>query len=556
MRITTVALFTSLALVGCRSGDQNTIDGNGSGGSDGSGSGTGTKIQDIQAAAMPVGTPVTLKGVVVTAVDLRSAQSTNGSFWVEEPEGGELSGIHVFHGTVSDVAALVPGDIVDISGGVKAEFALTSDTSGNTVTELEPPSKTAALTITKTGTGALPTPVAVDALMIGQLSTQAECRAAATTCATNVEWEKYEGVLIKVTSTGGGLTVFGTPKMVGSDATVLGFNTNGQFDVESEIAAFPTIASGDCLASVTGVLDYFFNYNLLPTQTSDVATGGAGCPAREQAAGSAIGLCGDTTDNDGNGFSDCGDLSCEVGSNAWLDPSNCSAGATTCGCSANEPVATGASKLNPASGTALTGPAILNSEIVTAVGGSGFWISDSATAAANKGVFVFQSATPTVTVGNTVSVQGIAGPFNLSKAAGAVALNELSNATVIGTPTGNTAVTPLSGQTAATLSGITSGAPFAGVLVTLDNIKVTVAPTMANHFQMTVVDKNGTTFTLDDGAFGSYSGATTAVGTCYSTVTGVMDMQTCATGSGTTCTQLRTLNPRSKADMTSGGNGC
>ena len=68
-------------------------------------------------------------------------------------------------------------------------------------------------------------------------------------------------------------------------------------------------------------------------------------PAAGSQRGASIGLCGDGIDNDGNGFTDCADLGCEVGSGAWIDPINCNAAATTCGCSMNLPVAEGANKV-------------------------------------------------------------------------------------------------------------------------------------------------------------------------------------------------------------------
>jgi hypothetical protein len=50
------------------------------------------------------------------------------------------------------------------------------------------------------------------------------------------------------------------------------------------------------------------------------------------------------------------------------------------------------------------------------------------------------------------------------------------------------------------------------------------------------------------GAFSKFTGATTAVGTCYTSLTGVMDLDTFDP-------QVRTINPRSVADMVV-GTGC
>src|SRR5207249_6515043 len=62
----------------------------------------GQKIQDVQNDMMAPGTPVTLKGVVVTAIDTFGAKT--GDIWVEEPEGGAFSGVHVYKADVNVVA--------------------------------------------------------------------------------------------------------------------------------------------------------------------------------------------------------------------------------------------------------------------------------------------------------------------------------------------------------------------------------------------------------------------------------------------------------------------
>ncbi len=561
MRIKTLALYASLGLsltAACRS-DSNSPDSgsgidSGSGGSNGSGSAGFKKIQDIQNDAMTPGTSVDIKGVIVTAIDTHSSQK--GNFWVEEPEGGENSGILVHHGTLTDVDALAIGDEVTITGGIKAEFALTGsggDTSGNTDTELEPASG-GTLTIKKTGTGTV-TPVDVDALMIGSLSTKAECAPPnATTCATNVAWEKYEGVLIKVTSTGGGGIIAGSVTIGKTANTQDRFNVTGQIDVESTLigdgtsgsnSGLPAFSSGDCLASVTGVLDYFFQYNLLPVTTADIATGGSTCPAREQAAGTTIGTCGDSADNDGNGFADCADLACEAGSGAWLGAS-CTTSDTTCGCSTNT---TAGASVSTANGETTNTPLILRNVVVTALAGpGGYWVADAAAGAANHGIFVFGSSSGLTVNENLATVQGIAGLFSRSTAAGAQKVSEVSNATAAA-GTGTSVATPLTGQTAATLTNLATGKQFAGVLVQLNNIKVTALPTVANHNQATVTDGT-TTFTMDDGAFLGYgSGASVpTTTTCYKTLTGVMDLQT--------ADQIRTINPRSALDMLAVGGNC
>ena len=206
MRLTSFLAISTLALVACRSDSNNNTDGNNGG--DGSGSnGASVTIQMVQNDAMPPGTPVTLRGVVVTAIDNFGGKM--GDIWVEEPEGGPFSGVHIFGAASTDVAGLAVGDLVDVTGAVKDEFALTGsggDTTGRTVTELKPASS-GSLKVTKTGTGTVPAPVVVDALMIGQMAdadTQGPLFSAA--------WEPYEGVLVTVNS----VSALGAPKSFGS----------------------------------------------------------------------------------------------------------------------------------------------------------------------------------------------------------------------------------------------------------------------------------------------------------------------------------------------------
>ena len=154
----------------------------------------GQHIQDVQNDTMTPGTPVALSGVIVTAIDGFGAKT--GDIWVEEPGGGPFSGVHVFGAPLDQVSALALGDIVDIAGAEKDEFAymgnmgVGGDTSGRSVTELKPVTG-GMMTVTKTGTGTVPAPEMVDALAIGQKATQAE---------RDAEWEKWEGVLITVTN--------------------------------------------------------------------------------------------------------------------------------------------------------------------------------------------------------------------------------------------------------------------------------------------------------------------------------------------------------------------
>jgi len=222
-------------------------------------------IQDVQNDSMPKGTAVSLKGVVVTAIDAFGART--GDLWIEEAGGGEFSGVKVFGAPLDQVAQLAPGDIVDVTNAEKDEFALSSDTSGRTTTEL----KGAAggmISITKTGTGTVPTAVTVDALAIDTLADQA---------AKDAEWEKWEGVLINVTNA---RQLTDTAPFSGGAQDQFKFSATGQLDVESVLADLGTDAvKGVCFQTLSGIGDYFFQHLLLPRATGDLAPGGTGCAA-------------------------------------------------------------------------------------------------------------------------------------------------------------------------------------------------------------------------------------------------------------------------------------
>jgi hypothetical protein len=272
MRITTIAsLALGLSLVACRGGGAGGgPDAGGGGGSDSGVDPDGApidapagppRIQDVQSDKMPAGTGVKLKGVVVTAIDAFGART--GDMWIEDPAGGAFSGVKVFGAPLDQVALLAPGDVIDIEGAVKDEFALTADTSGRKLTELKPASA-GSMVITKRGAGTVPAPVIVDAAAISLLDKAGR----------DAEWEKWEGVLITVINARqtGAFRSFGP----GTDQTE--FRISGFARVQSVLAALPaSTAFGVCYDRITGLGDYFFNDLVLPRSTDDVVAGGAGC---------------------------------------------------------------------------------------------------------------------------------------------------------------------------------------------------------------------------------------------------------------------------------------
>jgi hypothetical protein len=494
MRITTLALLgLGLSLVACRGSKNN--GGDDGGDDDGGGDAqpaidarvpVNVRIQDIQSDSMPKGTVVKLKEVVVTAIDKFGTRT--GDFYIQDPAGGERSGVHVFGAPLAQVATLTVGDLIDIEGAEKDEFALSSDLSGRTVTELKSVTGGMML-ITKKGSGTVPAPVAVDALAIGQLETQAERDAA---------WEKWEGVLITVNN----ISAFGSPVVVSSsnpDPTNKTLGVTGDLTLQSALADFPAgIAADSCIASATGILDYFFNYLLYQRATDDVVMGGTGCPPKENTPE----LCADNVDNDGNTFKNCYD-------------NNCIAPLDTC-----RPV-TAISAIQTALPTL---PGVeLRDVYVTGVSFNkrDIWVSTSPTAAPNEGIYV-RGATGTmvdasVVAGARVSVIGRALESN-NDAVGETQTQIVKISVTAGQPP--VALTPVSTQVAATLAQSTTGEPFESVLVTLTNVKVSVAGTSGN-FYVGELEQNGTKFLSDDDILR----LTDAVGTCYATITGIWTYQ-------------------------------
>jgi hypothetical protein len=446
-----LASVVSLA-AGCRdtsSGDDTMPDGPGSSSDD-------TRIQDIQNDAMPSGTEVTVRGVVVTAIDNYGGKK--GDIWVEEPEGGQYSGVHVYGAPLDQVAALHVGDVVDITGAVKDDFHYNGTNGmggfedGYAITELKPVDG-GEMTVTATGGNMPITPDVVNALAIGQLTDYV---------ARDAEWEKWEGVLIKVNN----VRAETSDKCVGStcsDSTLHSFDIVGGAIVESGLGPMPTpkVAADDCLGSVTGVLDYFFDYQILPRDidgdgtTEDFVVANGTCPTEDQAA-----TCGDGTDNDGDGFADCEDNDCILA-------------LATC-----HPVTT----INALqTGTLPTGGIELQNVYVASLSkpsGStptpkNMWVQSSTTAAASEGLYVFGdgSSLAAFTPGTRVNIIGKVTEFNDMTGTGT--LTELKAMDITAGTSGTSTLTPVTNQTVAAINTDNTGEPYESVLVTLTDVKVT-----------------------------------------------------------------------------------
>ncbi len=478
-RIVHVACALSLALVACRgggngddTGDDTPID---------APPGGVSTIMEIQNDAMAPGTMVEVRDVIVTAIDSYGART--GDMWVQDPAGGPYSGIKVFGVKTEEIAVLMPGDIVTITNAEKDEFALSSDMSGKTVTEL----KGAAggkMTVTKTSSGALPVPAMVDALAIGRMAAEAD---------RDAEWEKWEGVLIKVVNARQQNAIRGFSDM---EVDQKEFTITGDARVQSAMAPLPmTAAASDCYMSITGLGDYFFEWLVQPTATDQLVSGGTTCAPLEEGA-----ACTDGMDNDGNVFADCMDRNCQA-----TEPS-CSTVATIADVQA---------------GTA-TGTVTINDVYVTGISFSKkhLWVSQSLTAAANEGIYVFRGTTAAVLpmnieIGAKVNVVGTAQENNDDM--DGTTITQLTSATVTFVAAPTTPPVPVVGQNAAALSVEATGEPYESVLVTLTNVKVTTLGNAGNFFVGTAT-QSGTMFKFDDDM---YRFGADDLNDCFATITGV-----------------------------------
>ena len=499
MRIVSLGIISiGLVLSACRGSSGKTADA----AADAS---NAVKIQDVQSDTMQPGTPVTLVNVVVTATDTFGART--GDLWVEEPEGGPMSGVHIFGADPSAATSLVPGDIVTVTNCVKASFALSSDMSGRTETELEPPTKGATVTVTKTGSGAVPMPATVDALAIGKMADPDR----------SMQWKMWDGVLVTLTNVSMTTGVKQVPSSKTPDPTLQEFGITGVALVESDLAAFPTSGLGfnACLSSVTGIVNYFFDYQVLNRNAADIAVAGStnACPAPEN----TMALCSNSIDDDGNGFSDCMD-------------NNCIVGVATCRSTTTVSAVDSATDANPTMPTLPAGAPVGvilgnggNADVyVTAVGSKDVWVATNKTAGADGGLDVYMggAAIPSgVVVGARVNVIGTLKAYNNDSQGESLPELEGLQVNVSAAPSGQ-APTPVATQTAATLTVAATGRPYVGSLVQLANVKIVAAPDPNNHNIAMMSQTVGTTVTMFEAEADIFT-LTGAATTCYLSMTGI-----------------------------------
>jgi hypothetical protein len=349
--------------------------------------------------------------------------------------------------------------------------------------------------VTVISQGEVPAPEVVDALAIGQMATPE---------ARDAEWEKWEGVLITLEN----VSVLDELDQIGStpqDPPFEEIQVTGPMRADTSLASIAPVTRDDCLASVTGIGDYFFNYKILPRETAAIVTGGTGCPAQE-ADGTA---CDDGIDNEADGFSDCADFSCQ---------------AAVAECAADTTIA------EIQAGTA-TGTVSLNDVVITAISRDlkHLWVAQTLTAAANEGIYVYRGSSADVlgsefAVGATVDVTGTVAEFDVGTPPAGDTLTELTFSSVTFVAAPASAPAPVTGQTPGVIGGIATGEPYESVLVQFSNLEV--MSTIATG-QRVVLTDGTTTIVMDDDIYDYSLGTGTDqvdVGYCFTTITGVMNI--------------------------------
>lgn len=495
MKRLAVSLLLISAMGACRS--SNTGDDDGDGGPPDGGTSDDVPIQDIQSDDMPVDTPVTVRGVVVIAIDAYGGRT--GAVHVMEPAGGPFSGV-VVNSLPSQSAGLAVGDLIDIEGGFKDEFACTGDIcggavddTGRTITQITG----TTLVLTKVGDGTVP---AAEVLNPWDLA------------ADDAEAEKWEGVLVQFND----VAVNSPPDGVSSsDPLLMEMAITGPYNVSSALTEL-VAARDDCFASITGIGDYFFTYKILPRSADDLVTGGTACPAAEE--GDVA--CADTSDNDYDGFADCADFSCQQSVAACTQSTSVSA------------IRNGDIPVN--SSVELTGVYVT----AIAFNKKNFWVSDSLAGAANEGIYVFRgfssaSVLPdTIVVGAQVDVVATVTEYK-----GLLELSADPDTGVTFAAAPGDAPTPVTGQTLVTLADATNGEPYEGALVRIDNLEISE---VGLNFQFTVTDGTGSILVDDE----IYRVLNAQVGQCFGSITGILHIDTNSTANPAP----RILLPRSAGE--------
>ncbi len=273
----TMMLVGIFAVTGCRNDDDDNPGNNNN--INGTDDHTIYQIQDdTDPGHLQAGDQVRIERVVVTAVDkYDSGDGRTGNVWVQEPAGGAFSGVMVFAPSIlpgGDLESINVGDLVDVSGEID-EFALTEDTSGRTTTEI------ANGTVTVLGVA---DPLEPEVVSVQELITDPSA-------------EQWESVLVRV------LNIRATDK---NDSYKEVTYTGGLVGDDELWDLFGATTVDTCYGQVTGVMNYFFKYFLMPRSDADIVEG-----VSTDCATASDEICDDGIDNNGNTFIDCDDWDCQ-----------------------------------------------------------------------------------------------------------------------------------------------------------------------------------------------------------------------------------------------------
>jgi|GEM_PF-2828626 len=463
-------------------------DGDGDGGTPGGDGDAGDQsIYAVQKGDVAVGTRVNLRGVVITAIDAFGGNT--GTITVQETEVDPASGTFAYGGVnmfgVQNAGDFEVGDLVDVVAGEVQEFnfnCLNDPTLPECSDTLQTVTQVSFGAVQQVGVADLPEPVVLDPRDLGELSED-----------NAVEAEKWEGVVVRFNDVA---AVTPVGQVGSSDPTLQDFRITGALRVVSNYTTFEGVGDDECFASVTGLLSWFFDYQLLPRTGADLAKGGSSCPPAEATAA----LCDDGIDNDADGFTDCEDFSC-----------------TGLGACVGDAVTVAQAKALD-NGTAVT----IEGAIVVGVdrsanAGDSFWIVDpTAPLADGNGLQVFRGrqAEPLAALvpGAVVTVSGSMGEFR-----GARQVTNLSDLEI----TGSAGVGYRDDLDLADLVDADDGELYEGLPVTLTNLTVVTAPgPVSTGFNFQVTD--GSTEIQMSSIFSDIAeGALPGVGATISSVRGV-----------------------------------
>lgn len=190
------------------------------------------------------------------------------------------------------------------------------------------------------------------------------------------------------------------------------------------------------------------------------------------------------------------------------------------------------------------GSVFLSNRFVTARSADArhLWIADSASAAAWQGVYVYRGAGapvlgPDIAIGARVNVVGTLLEFDVGLPPVGNTLTELVDVNITLTAAALPLV-PLGFVGPITLSSITDGEAYEGVLVSVTDVRVV---STATGNRVTVANIFGDTVVLDDDA---YVYPPPVIDTCYAKITGVMHLNF--------LDDERRLLPRGASDMAEG----